>query len=135
MQPPNQFSQQMMSEINVTPLVDVMLILLIVFMVTTPLLLQEVRVSLPKTVKTTVVLVKQHSQISINASGQVFMDRQAVALQDLGSTLAKMHQHNPDLVIRLNADEKIEYGRVAQVMAIIQKAGISKLSFVTRDAS
>ena len=123
--------QEMMSEINVTPLVDVMLVLLVVFMVTAPLLSQSLEVKLPKTVAVASRMGTKQQVVTINAQGQIALE--SIALSD-----AKLAQHLADAVagkdsfeLHIHADEAVPYGRVAQIMAIAQHAGVSKLSFMT----
>ncbi|MDD5403016.1 MAG: biopolymer transporter ExbD [Sulfuricella sp.] len=123
--------QSAMSDINVTPLVDVMLVLLIVFIVTAPLLMQAVKVDLPKTAAVDPLKQAQPVQISIDVQGTVYIDQRPIHFDMLESELKKMHAATPDMNVQLHADENVKYGRVAQVMAAINRAGISKLGFVT----
>ncbi|MGZ8244670.1 ExbD/TolR family protein [Methylomagnum sp.] len=130
----NNFSdQEAMSEINVTPLVDVMLVLLVVFIVTAPLLTQSVKVNLPKTVATSPTPQDHLTTVSIDAAGDVFLNTQKVAMDGLGPQLAELLARDPELMVQFNVDDKINYGRAAEVMAIVQRAGIGKLSFLTRE--
>jgi biopolymer transport protein ExbD len=126
-----QSEQAAMSEINVTPLVDVMLVLLIVFIVTAPLLMQAVQVKLPKTEALNPVTQARVVQLSVNAEGSVFVDQRAIHLDVLEKELKTLLAQNPELSVQLHADEAVRYGRVAQVMAATQRAGIVKLGFVT----
>ncbi len=120
------------SEINVTPLVDVMLVLVIILLVTAPLLTQSVNVALPKTASTTPDLEKQPMQLGIDAQGGVTLNKNAVAdLAALDVTLRGELATNPELIIHIYADQGVNYGKVAEVMATVQHAGISKLAFVT----
>ena len=120
-----------MAEINVTPLVDVMLVLLIVFIVTAPLLMQAVKVDLPKTAPLAPLKQTRTVQIAINAQGIVYVDQRAVHFDILETELKSLRAGHPELSIQLHADENVRYGRVAQVMAAISRAGITKLGFVT----
>lgn len=129
----NSSDDQAMSEINVTPLVDVMLVLLVVFIVTAPLLTQSVRVNLPKTVATSPAPQDHLTTVSIDAAGDVFLNTQKVAIGGLGQQLADLLARDPELMVQFNVDDKIHYGRAAEVMAIVQQAGITKLSFLTRE--
>jgi Biopolymer transport protein len=128
---PNLTEQQAMSEINVTPLVDVMLVLLVVFIVTAPLLTQSVRVNLPKTAPTSPTLQKHIVSLSIDAQGLVFLDKRLLPIEALELELKALLQHDSEVSVRLHADERVPYGRVAKVMAAAQRAGINKLAFVT----
>jgi len=122
--------QVAMSEINVTPLVDVMLVLLVVFIVTAPLLVQAVKVSLPKTATVPPVAQARAVQITIDASGAIHVDGHPTALPELAQALQRMVEADtPD--VQLHADERVPYGRVAQVMAVAHRAGVLRLSFVT----
>ncbi len=118
-----------MSEINVTPLVDVMLVLLVVFIVTAPLLTQAVKVKLPKTVSTAAATPSPPHTVHILSTGEVSLDNRtlddATLLQQL-QTLAM-----GEVELRLHGDSQVSYGRVAEVMAMAQHAGITKLSFIT----
>ena len=127
----NNSNQEVMSEINVTPLVDVMLVLLVVFIVTAPLLTQAVTVKLPKTVSTSAAKPTPPQTVHITADGQVSLDATALNDTDLAQRLAQQAANQPEFELRLQADEKVPYGRVAEIMAIAQHAGVSKLSFVT----
>lgn len=127
--------QVAMSEINVTPLVDVMLVLLVVFIVTAPLLVQAVKVDLPKTAAVPPFAQTRALQITIDATGAIHVDGHPTDLTELAQALQRMVEADiPD--VQLHADERVPYGRVAQVMAVAHRAGTSRLSFVTRaDAS
>lgn len=120
------------SEINVTPLVDVMLVLVIILLVTAPLLTQSVNVALPKTASTTPDTEKQPVQLGIDAQGGVTLNKNPVAdLAALEKTLQNELVANPELTVHVYADQAVSYGKVAEVMAAVQHAGISKLAFVT----
>jgi biopolymer transport protein ExbD len=120
------------SEINVTPLVDVMLVLVIILLVTAPLLTQSVNVALPKTTSTTPDTQKQPMQLGIDAQGGVTLNKSPIAdLAALETRLQAELVANPDLTVHVYADQAVNYGKVAGVMATVQHAGISKLAFVT----
>ena len=123
--------QTAMSEINVTPLVDVMLVLLIVFIVTAPLLMQAVKVNLPKTAAVSPVKQTRTIQMAIDAQGGVFIDQRLIHFETLEAELKKITVQDSDPNVQLHADESVRYGRVAQVMAALQRVGITKLAFVT----
>ena len=123
-----------LSQINVTPLVDVMLVLLIIFMVTAPMLDQGVQVNLPKVAdapglpaqqQPLVVTLEQNGQISIGSSK---VDK----VEQLGPVLPQMLKGNSDREVFLEADQKVPYGLVVQVMAAVKRAGVDKLGMVTR---
>ena len=121
-----------MSEINVTPLVDVMLVLVIILLVTAPLLTQSVHVTLPKTVQTTADVNEQPLQIGINMQGVLTLNKNPIAdLGALETTLKAELVKNPEIGVHLYADKEVMYSKLAEVMAAVQHAGIAKMAFVT----
>lgn len=125
--------QTVMSEINVTPLVDVMLVLLVVFLVTAPLLVQSIPVELPKTAPAAPIPDMHHTDITINADGKFFLDGKAIEMAELETELKALAQlpHQPQVLIQ--ADHSLPYGTVAQVLAMVQHTGIRQLSMVTQE--
>ena len=122
------------SEINVTPLVDVMLVLVIILMVTAPLLTQSVNVALPKTASTTPDTQKQPFQLGVDAGGNISLNKNPIAtLENLENTLRNELQLNPELAVHIWADQAVNYGKVAEVMATVQHAGIARMAFVTME--
>lgn len=121
-----------MSEINVTPLVDVMLVLVIILLVTAPLLTQSVKVNLPKTTETTPDIKDQPLQLGVDASGTITLNKNAVADFKALETLLKdeLTRHS-DVSLHLYADKAVNYGKVAEVIATVQHSGITKIGFVT----
>lgn len=126
-----QSDQEMMSEINVTPLVDVMLVLLVIFIVTAPLLSQSLEVKLPKTAAVASRMNTKQQVITINAQGKVALESIALNDKELAQELANAAAGKDNFELHVHADESVPYGRVAQIMAIAQHAGVSKLSFMT----
>jgi biopolymer transport protein ExbD len=120
-----------MSEINVTPMVDVMLVLLVIFMVTAPFLLQAVPVNLPKTAPVEKLQPMKKVELIIDAAGNVYVDQEQVAGADLESRLQAQLQAEPELSVQLKADYRVAYGRIAEVMAAVNRSGIARMSFVT----
>lgn len=119
----------MMSEINVTPLVDVMLVLLTVFIVTAPLLMNSVAVKLPKAAATTSLQKVNDVRVSITKASEVYIDETKIAATSLEVELKKRNVKG-DLQVQIMADEGVVYGEVAKAMAQIQRAGVSKFTFV-----
>jgi biopolymer transport protein ExbD len=124
-------SDEVMSEINVTPLVDVMLVLLVVFIVTAPLLTNSIKVNLPQTASNISPEQKRAVSVSVDAQGKVYMDRNETDLAALGKGLTALHDAEPDIAVHLNADRTVNYGLVAKVMSTVDRAGITKLSVLT----
>ena len=127
----SQDNGSMMSEINVTPLVDVMLVLLVVFIITAPLLApQSLKINLPKTESVTTDDKLQKVSLAIDAQGAVSYESSHLNDEGLAEML-KSRAVDPDFQLQIQADEAVNYGRVAQIMAIAQKAGVARLSFLT----
>jgi biopolymer transport protein ExbD len=121
-----------MSEINVTPLVDVMLVLVIILLVTAPLLTQSVHVTLPKTAETTEDTKEQPLQLGVDAQGVISLNKLPMAdLTALETALKDELLQNPEIGLHLYADQNVVYSKVAEVMATVQHAGIAKIAFVT----
>jgi biopolymer transport protein ExbD len=129
---PQSDDESAMSEINVTPLVDVMLVLVIILLVTAPLLTQSVQVKLPKTTQTVADTQKQPLQLGIDAQGMVTLNK--IAQTDLAMLEANLKAElakDAEIGVHLYADQAVVYAKVAEVMASVQHAGISKIAFVT----
>jgi biopolymer transport protein ExbD len=121
-----------MSEINVTPLVDVMLVLVIILLVTAPLVTQSVHMKLPETVETTQDIDKQPFQLAIDADSKISLNKIPYAnLADLETALKAELANNPNMEVHLHADQNVIYARVAELMATAQHAGIVKMAFVS----
>jgi biopolymer transport protein TolR len=120
------------SEINVTPMVDVMLVLLIVFMVTAPLLTVGVPVDLPETQASLISDPVEPLSVSINAEGVIFLQDTPIELPVLAARLIAITGANPDIRIFLRGDRSIGYGRVMQVMSTINRAGFKKVALITQ---
>ena len=120
-----------MHEINVTPFVDVMLVLLIVFMITAPLLTQGVPISLPEVENNPIQESKEPIQISIKKNGALYIQTQQVAEKDLISRLQAIQKAKPTASILLRADKGISYGKVMQVMSALQTAGLVDVGLIT----
>ncbi len=120
-----------MSEINVTPFVDVMLVLLIIFMVTAPLLTVGVEIDLPETTANPLAGQDEPLAISINSSGEIFLQDQQVTLEDLVPTLERVSERNYEARIFLRADTSVDYGTVMGAMARINRAGYMSIALIT----
>jgi biopolymer transport protein TolR len=124
-----------MSEINVTPLVDVMLVLLIVFMVAAPLLTVGVPVDLPKTSAASLNERIEPLTISVNAQGQIYLQEMEVQDAELAPRLQAITANKPDTPIYVRGDKGIAYGRVMEVMGLVASAGFAKVSLIAEAPS
>ena len=124
-------SYRPVSEINVTPFVDVMLVLLIVFMVTAPLLTVGVPVNLPKTKAKSIAESEEPLVITVNAEGAVFIQDTEVAIENLVPRLKAITENKADTRIFLRGDKDINYGRVMEVMGTVNIAGFTRVALIT----
>jgi biopolymer transport protein ExbD len=127
-----------MSEINVTPLVDVLLVLLVIFIVAAPIMASRLALELPQSSPAAMssdagVAVKV--SIGLDAAGQAFWDDQPVNVEQLGQRLADAARRDPATEVQLRADTAVSYGRVVQVIALAQAAGLSRIGFVADPAA
>jgi biopolymer transport protein TolR len=120
-----------MAEINVTPMVDVMLVLLIIFMVTAPLLTSAVNVDLPKTAAGAAPQDDKPLTISVNAQGQVFLQEEPIEVGDLVVKLKAISEGNNDKKILVRGDKGNSYGRMLEVMAVITQGGFTKMALLS----
>ncbi|MES0446515.1 MAG: protein TolR [Desulfobacterales bacterium] len=125
------YSDRLMSDINVTPFVDVMLVLLVIFMVTAPMMLQGVEVDLPETTSQPLASKKENLIISINNKNQVFINDFQVTLDFLQEKLKKILEGRENREVYLRADKEISYGFVVRVMSELKGAGVENLGMVT----
>jgi len=123
--------KRFMSEINVTPLVDVMLVLLIIFMVTAPMMMQGVEVNLPQTKAQSMKTKEDPLILTIDRKGEIFLEEHAMKLEDLGPKIQTIFKYRRDKEVILRADKDIPYGFVIKVMAEVKRAGVTKLGMVT----
>lgn len=122
----------LMAELNVTPLVDVMLVLLVIFIVTAPLIVpQSMKVNLPKTQAVAQQDQAKNAQLIVESNGNLTLQGRSVNDRELASEL-KQQSSAPQYQLQVNADKAVPYGRVAEVMAIAQANGVTKLSFVSQ---
>ncbi len=123
--------KELLSEINVTPLVDVMLVLLIIFMVTAPMMTRGIEVKLPKTTAKALPEKKEHVQIIISGKGEVFLGTMPVDMESLKRQLSNLKKSGKAAQVILRADKEVAYGVVAKVMAAAKEAGVDNLGLVT----
>jgi biopolymer transport protein TolR len=123
-----------MSEINVTPMVDVMLVLLVIFMVAAPLLTVGVPVELPQTKAPAITEQKEPLVITVNGQGKLFLQNGTVGDDELVPRLQAITKNNPQADIYVRGDRAINYGRVMEVMGMVSAAGFTKVSLVTEQA-
>lgn len=123
-----------LSEINVTPMVDVMLVLLIIFMVSAPLLTVGVPVELPRTDAGALEEENEPLTVSIREDGAVYVGEEAAPYETLGARFAAVAENTPDRPVYVRADGRAPYARVAQVMARLQAAGLSSVGLITDTA-
>ena len=123
------------SNINVTPMVDVMLVLLIVFMVTAPLLTVGVPVNLPKVDANSLDAQKEPLEISINENNEIFLGEEQIPFEDLITKVRTIAGSNSDIRIFLRADTSIDYGEVMRVLGALNTSGFLKIALVTKTPS
>lgn len=119
------------SDINITPLVDVMLVLLVSFIVTIPAITKSVNVNLPKTAATQPTEQKDHVDVSIDAAGSLFVDKQPAADTAALVERVRLLQGGRDLAVNVRADEQATYAPIARAVAALEKAGVRRLALVT----
>lgn len=123
--------QRPLSDINVTPLVDVMLVLVVIFIVTAPLMASAIRLDLPRTDAGKSAEMPKFVSLAIDAGGKLFVDGQPLSEADLPTRLAAVAAASRDTEIQLRADRTVPYGKVVELMGIANKAGLSRIGFVT----
>jgi biopolymer transport protein TolR len=123
------------AQINVTPLVDVMLVLLVIFMVTAPIIQQGVQVNLPQAQSNAIPGSEQPLVVSVAKNGKIYLNDNVVTLGELGQKLRAIKKLQADKQVYLRADQDVRYGIVMKTIAEIKQAGIEKLGMVTRPSS
>jgi TolR protein len=123
-----------LAEINVTPMVDVMLVLLVIFMVAAPLLTVGVPIDLPKTSAVEVTEPRKPIIVSMNASGEYFIGDDKVAADDLKAELAALAQGDPTRIVYVRGDRTIEYGKLMDLLGLVNTAGFAKVSLIAEAA-
>ena len=122
-----------MSEINVTPFVDVMLVLLIVFMVTAPLLTVGIKVDLPKVKATALTDIKDPIEITVKLDGDVYIAESKVEVENLIPRLNAITEQNTEARIYIRGDRVVAYGRIMEIMSIVNSAGYIKVALITQN--
>ena len=119
------------SDINVTPLVDVMLVLLVIFILTAPLLTSAIRLDLPQSKAAQAGEAPEALSLSLKASGELFINDKPILLAALPTQLQQLANQKPNLEVQLRVDQAVPYGQVLELMSLAQLAGLSRIGFVT----
>jgi biopolymer transport protein TolR len=122
---------QPMSDINMTPLIDVMLVLLVIFMITAPLMTSSLKLDLPKTDAAQPGDTPQFISVALDKDGRTFYGDEAVDAATFAERVAAAAKRNPQTEVQLRADKAVAYGRVAELIGVVQKAGLTRIGFVT----
>ena len=125
---------QPMSDINMTPLIDVMLVLLVIFIITAPLMSTSLKLDLPKTEGARPSDAPLYIAVAVNEQGQLFVGDEAVTPEQLLQRAREAAQRDPATEVQLRADHRVPYGRVAELIGLVQEAGLSRVGFVTEAA-
>jgi biopolymer transport protein ExbD/biopolymer transport protein TolR len=128
-------SPQPMSDINMTPLIDVMLVLLVIFIITAPLMSNSLRLDLPKTDATRPSDTPAFIAVSVDPQGRLFMADKELDAAALAERVAEAARRNPQTEVQLSADQAVPYGRVAELIGIVQKGGLTRIGFVAQNAA
>jgi biopolymer transport protein TolR len=123
--------KRLVAEINVTPLVDVVLVLLIIFMVTAPMLQMGIDVNLPKVTARSIDVAEEKLILTINGKREIYLNNYKTALGDLGPKLQNIFKVKIEKEVFMRADKDVPYGFVVQVMSEVRKAGVDKLGMIT----
>jgi biopolymer transport protein TolR len=124
-----------MSDINMTPLIDVMLVLLVIFMITAPLMASSLKLDLPRTEGAQPNDAPQFINVALDAQGKLYFGEDVVDAAAFATRVADAARKNPRTEVQLRADQGVPYGRVAEVIGVVQKAGLSRIGFVTEPAA
>ena len=124
--------RELISEINVTPFVDVMLVLLVIFMITAPLLTTGIKVNLPESTAKVISEKKEPVTVSIKKNGEIFLQKKKLNKDELIKKLFELKKLNDDLKIYIRGDKDLNYGQVINLMGTINKAGFKKVALVTK---
>jgi len=122
---------QPMSDINMTPLIDVMLVLLVIFMITAPLMTSSLKLDLPRTDAAQASDTPLFVSVALDRDGRTFWGDEAVDAATFAERIAAAAKRNPQTEVQLRADRAVAYGRVAELIGVVQKAGLTRIGFVT----
>ncbi len=128
-------TSQPMSDINMTPLIDVMLVLLVIFIITAPLMSASLRLDLPKTDGAQVSSAVQFVSVSVDAQGRLFWGDEPQSEGQLTARVREAAQRQPATEVQLRADKNVSYGRIAELIGLVQAGGLSRIGFVTETAA
>ena len=128
-------ASQPMSDINMTPLIDVMLVLLVIFIITAPLMSSSLRLDLPKTTGATPTDAPVFVTVAVDAQGALFWGDEAVSAEQLSARIREAAQRNPATEVQLRADQAVPYGRIAELIGLVQQGGLTRIGFVTEAAA
>ena len=128
-------SAQPMSDINMTPLIDVRLVLLVIFMITAPLMTSSLKLDLPRTEGAKPTDAPQFVTLAIDPQGRFFWGDEPVSIETLRVRVREAALRNPATEVQLRADKSVTYGRVAELIGVVQEGGLSRVGFVTESAS
>ena len=123
-----------MSDINMTPLIDVMLVLVVIFIITAPLLASSVRLDLPKSDAAKPNEMPKFVMLVLDKTGQAFLNDKPVTLKEASQEFTRVAAQNPETELQLRADEAVAYGKVVELMGAAQKAGLNRIGFVANPA-
>jgi biopolymer transport protein ExbD/biopolymer transport protein TolR len=126
---------QPMSDINMTPLIDVMLVLLVIFMITAPLMSSSLKLDLPKTEGAKPTDAAQFITVSVNPQGQLYWGDDVVSAEQLKLRIREAALRNPATEVQLRADQAVPYGRIAELIGLVQDGGLVRIGFVTESAA
>ena len=124
-----------MSDINMTPLIDVMLVLLVIFMITAPLMSSSLKLDLPRAEGGTPNEAPQFISVALDPQGRLFFGDEALDAAAFALRVTEAARRNPKTEVQLRADKGVAYGRVAEVIGVVQKAGLNRIGFVTEPAA
>lgn len=128
-------ASQPMGDINMTPLIDVMLVLLVIFMITAPLMTSSLRLDLPKSDAAQPSSAPQFVSIELDTDGRTLVGGEPVDAQELARRIAAAAKRDAQAEVQLRADRSVPYGRVAELIGTVQKAGLTRIGFVTEPAA